>query len=43
MVKIAGSEAHWRWMRKEMIEQKRGSKLLYSQALDSSHRQCNYP
>jgi hypothetical protein len=30
MAKIAGSEARWRWMREEMLEQQRWSELLYS-------------
>lgn len=30
MAKMAGSEARWRWMREEMIEQQRWSELLYS-------------
>ena len=29
MIRTAGSEARWRWVRREMIEQKRWSKLLY--------------
>jgi ferredoxin--NADP+ reductase len=29
MIKVAGSEARWRWTREEMIEQKRWSELVY--------------
>jgi len=30
MAKVTGSEVRWRWMREEMIEQKRWSELIYS-------------